>query len=65
MKKFLRVLTFILELIVAPFNIIIKSNGVGLSTNKWLKAWVIFLVAIALVAIGIVYYYKSYLFSLT
>ncbi len=65
MKKFLRVLTFILELIVAPFNIIIKSNGVGLSTNKWLKAWVIFLVAIALVILGIMYYYKSYLFSLT
>ena len=65
MKKFLRVLAFILELIVAPFNIIIKSNGVGLSTNKWLKAWVIFLVAIALVILGIVYYYKSYLFSLT
>ena len=65
MKKFLRVLTFILELIVAPFNIIIKSNGVGLSTNKWLKAWVIFLVAIALVVLGIMYYYKSYLFSLT
>ena len=63
MNKILHVLTTILEFIVAPFNVIIKSNGVGLTSNKWLKAWVIFLVAVLFVVIGIIFYYRSYLFK--
>lgn len=65
MNKILHVLTTILEFIVAPFNVIIKSNGVGLTSNKWLKAWVIFLVAVLFVVIGIIFYYRSYLFNLS
>ena len=64
MKKILHALFIFLEILVAPFNVIIKSNGVGLSSNKWLKAWVIFLVAIVLVAISLLYYYRDYFFGL-
>ncbi len=64
MNKFLRGLKIFFEFLVAPFNVIIKSNGIGLESNKWLKAWIIFIVAILVVALGLLFYYRTYFYSL-
>ena len=62
MNKFLRILRLILETIVAPFNVIIKSNGIGLESNRWTKAWIIFIVAIVTVILLLLFYYRGYIF---
>ena len=62
MNKILRVLRIILETIVAPFNVIIKSNGIGLESNRWTKAWIIFIVALITVALLLLFYYRGYIF---
>lgn len=64
MNKFIHVLQLIFEAIVAPFNVIIKSNGFGLESPRWLKPLVIFLVAIIIVAIGVLFYYREYIFNI-
>ncbi len=64
MKKILKVLRNILEIITAPFNVFIKSNGIGLESNKWTKAWVIFIVALAATTIMLLYYYRVYIFNI-
>ena len=60
MNKFLHILRLFFEILVAPFNVFIKSNGVGLENSRWTKAWVIFLVAIVLVALLVLFYYRQY-----
>ncbi len=62
MRKILSIFKAFLEIIVAPFNVIIKSNGIGLDNTKWTKAWVIFIVAALVVAGLVLYYYSDYIF---
>ena len=64
MNKFLRILRLIFETIVAPFNVIIKSNGIGLESNKWTKAWIIFIVESLIIFLLLLYYYKDYFYNL-
>ena len=64
MNKFLHILRLFFETLVAPFNVFIKSNGVGLENSRWTKAWVIFLVAIVLVTLLVLFHYRQYFASL-
>ena len=62
MRKILSIFKAFLEIIVAPFNVIIKSNGIGLDNTRWTKAWVIFIVAAIVVTGLVLYYYSDYIF---
>lgn len=62
-NKVWHVIKNILEIIVAPFNVFIKSNGLGLESNKWGKAVVIFLVALVTIVVLLLFYYRVYIFG--
>lgn len=63
MNKFLHALQIFFEALFAPFNLIIKSNGFGLESPRWLKPWVIFLVAIVAIGLIVLFYYREYIFK--
>lgn len=63
MNKFLHALQIFFEALFAPFNVIIKSNGFGLESPRWLKPWVIFLVAIVAIGLIVLFYYREYIFK--
>ena len=63
MNKVKKILLLILEIITAPFNALIKSNGVSVDSNKWTKPLVIFGIALVLVICMILLCYRSYIFK--
>ena len=63
MNKILHALQIFFEALFAPFNLIIKSNGFGLESPRWLKPWVIFLVAIVTIGLIVLFYYREYIFK--
>jgi len=63
MNKVKKVLLLILEIITAPFNALVKSNGVSVDSNKWTRPLVIFGIALVLVAVMALICYRSYIFK--
>ena len=63
MNKFKKILLLILEIITAPFNALVKSNGVSVDSNKWTRPLVIFGIALVLVAVMALICYRSYIFK--
>jgi len=53
----MKILDFIIGLIFAPFNFILNSRLGRLNTNPYLRATIIFLIALAVTAIIVLAYY--------
>ena len=63
MNKVKKILLLILEIITAPFNALVKSNGLSVDSNRWTKPLVIFGIAIALVVVMVLICYRTYIFK--
>ena len=63
MNKVKKVLLLILEIITAPFNALVKSNGLSVDSNRWTKPLIIFGIAIALVVVMVLICYRTYIFK--
>ena len=63
MNKVKKILLLILEIITAPFNALIKSNGLSVDSNRWTKPLIIFCIAIAVVVVMILVSYRTYIFK--
>jgi archaellum biogenesis protein FlaJ (TadC family) len=63
MNKFKKILLLILEIITAPFNALVKSNGLSVDSNRWTKPLIIFGIAIVLVVVMVLICYRTYIFK--
>ncbi len=59
----MKILNFIVELITSPFTLLIRSNVSNSSSVKWCKPLIIVLIATAIVALLILFFYRSYIFK--
>ena len=63
MGKFKNILNIFIQVLTAPFNILLKSNAIA-NPNKRVKPWVVLLISVAIVSIIIfLYYYAGEVFK--
>lgn len=60
----MRFLNLIIEIITAPFTLLLKSNGISVNTNRWCKPLIILFIALLILAVLILYFYRGYLFNI-
>ena len=63
MNKVKKILLLILEIITAPFNALIKSNGLSVDSNRWTKPLIIFGIALVVVVVMVLFNYRTYIFK--
>lgn len=63
MKKFLTIFNVFIQVITAPFNLLLKSNAIT-NPNKKVEPWMVLLISILIVSIVIfLYYFAEELFK--
>jgi hypothetical protein len=59
----LKIINTIIEIITAPFTMLVKSNGISVDTNKLIKPIIILLISIVIVGLLVLFFYWNNFFK--
>ena len=59
----LKIINTIIEIITAPFTMLVKSNGISVDTNKLIKPIIILLISIVIVGLLVLFFYWNNFFQ--
>lgn len=59
----MRIVNLIVEILTSPFSFIMKANMSPSASNKWGKPLIILFIALCIVVILILYFYRDYIFK--
>ena len=59
----LKIINTIIEIITAPFTMLVKSNGISVDTNKLIKPIIILVISLVIVGLLVLFFYWNNFFQ--